>query len=184
MKHKGIKGVSGKKARPMAIVMHRMDRIGGKSLPPFGAGVTVPRKGKAAPRKLSVVRITAATAGELHGSILSGFAVEAIKPVAIQLDIPAEELAGRVGMSRSTYHRKAQTGGTLDALGSDALSKYASLVEKAVEAFDGDKDAARQWLKTEQPGLGSRVPLDFARTTVGFREVEKLLTRIDYGVYA
>lgn len=123
-------------------------------------------------------------ASAVHRAILSGVNVRAISPMARRLDIAAEDLAGRVGMSRSTYHRKAQMGGTLDALGSDALAKYAALFDKAVEAFDGDADAARQWLKTEQPGLGNRVPLDFARSTVGFREVEKLLTRIDYGVYA
>ncbi len=55
---------------------------------------------------------------------------------------------------------------------------------QAIAVFDGDEDAARQWLGCPQIGLGNAVPLDCAQTTFGFREVEKLLTRIDHGVYA
>jgi Protein of unknown function (DUF2384) len=47
------------------------------------------------------------------------------------------------------------------------------------------RDSARTpWLNCPQIGLGGAVPLEFAQTTFGFREVEKLLTRIDHGVYA
>ena len=64
------------------------------------------------------------------------------------------------------------------------LARYARLNAKAQEVFEGDEEAARTWLHTPPPGLGNVVPLEFARTTVGYREVEKLLTRIDLGVYA
>jgi len=32
--------------------------------------------------------------------------------------------------------------------------------------------------------LGGAIPLEYARTEVGARELEKLLGRIDYGVYS
>jgi uncharacterized protein (DUF2384 family) len=39
-------------------------------------------------------------------------------------------------------------------------------------------------LKHPQYGLGGAVPLDYAETEVGAREVDNLLGRIDYGVYS
>ena len=67
---------------------------------------------------------------------------------------------------------------------SDALARHSSLLSQALAVFDGDETAARKWLGSAQIGLGDAVPLDLAQTTFGFREVEKLLTRIDHGVYA
>ena len=52
----------------------------------------------------------------------------------------------------------------------------------AVEVFGGIEQA-RQWLSSPQFGLGGAIPLEYARTEVGAREVENLLGRIGYGVY-
>ena len=54
----------------------------------------------------------------------------------------------------------------------------------AVREGRNRKDRARQWLSFPQYGLGGVVPLDYARTEVGAREVETLLGRIEYGVYS
>jgi len=184
MKHKVTKNALSKKGFKVACLDRKSDKDGIGRVFSGMKSVTTRRKPKAISRKRAVVAISSTSPVERHRSILSGFQVEDIQPVASRLGIAVEDLAGRVGLSRSTYHRKVQAGGTLDALGSDALAKYQVLIAKAVEAFDGDEDAARKWLKAEQQGLGNQVPLDLARTTVGAREVEKLLTRIDYGVYA
>jgi len=47
----------------------------------------------------------------------------------------------------------------------------------------GDAEKARAWLKHPQVGLGGAVPLDYASTETGAREVEDLLGRIKYSVY-
>lgn len=120
-----------------------------------------------------------------HAQIIQGLPIKALPPIAESLGLSPEELARRVGVSRATFHRKLnKPRQLLSLLESDALARYESLLSQAVETFDGDEEAARQWLSTGQPGLGNAVPLDLARTTVGFREVEKLLRRIDLGVYA
>ncbi|PYJ36479.1 MAG: hypothetical protein DME81_10160 [Verrucomicrobia bacterium] len=58
--------------------------------------------------------------------------------------------------------------------------------KRAVDATDvfGEIDKARAWLKHPQYGLGGAVPLDYAETEIGAREVDNLLGRIDYGVYS
>ena len=54
---------------------------------------------------------------------------------------------------------------------------------KAVEVMESEEHA-RQWLASPQVGLGGEVPLEYAETEVGAREVEDLLGRIEYGVYS
>ena len=54
---------------------------------------------------------------------------------------------------------------------------------RAVEVLES-MDHARQWLTSPQLGLGGSVPLEYAETEVGAREVEDLLGRIEYGVYS
>ncbi len=122
---------------------------------------------------------------QVPSGIIAGLAFQNIMPVAASLGLGATDLAERIGISRSTFHRRRKAAKTrLSLLESDALARYGLLVEKATETFDGDADAARQWLSTAQSGLGNAIPMEIARTTPGFREVEKLLTRIDHGVYA
>ena len=45
----------------------------------------------------------------------------------------------------------------------------------------GDLEEARQWLKTPQRGLHGAVPLDYAKTEMGAREVENLLSQLNHG---
>lgn len=154
----------------------------------------VPSPGKKAGPEVSVLvtyppgTITAqkgTSLANLHNSILRGLSFARLTVVAAGLGMAPESMARSLGVSRATFHRKMkQPKQLLSALESDALSRYASLLSQALETFDGDEDAARQWLNSKQPGLGNAIPLDLARTTVGFREVEKLLRRIDLGVYA
>ncbi len=127
----------------------------------------------------------APTPAAAHAAILRGLLPADVKRLAGLLGLSADDLAGRCGLSRSTFNRRLQQKRTrLTGIESDTLARYASLLGKAREVFAGDEGAARTWLHTSQPGLGSQVPLEFARTTVGYREVERLLTRIDLGVYA
>ncbi|MEI6035535.1 MAG: antitoxin Xre/MbcA/ParS toxin-binding domain-containing protein [Verrucomicrobiae bacterium] len=106
-----------------------------------------------------------------------------VREVAGGLQLEEEALALRCGLSRSTYYRRRQSKKPLSALEADLLDRHARILAQAREVFESS-EAATRWLKTPQLGLGGGVPLDAIRSTSGFREVEKLLTRIDYGVYA
>ena len=54
---------------------------------------------------------------------------------------------------------------------------------KAVEVLESQENA-RRWLSAPHVGLGGAVPLEYAATEVGAREVDDLLGRIEYGVYS
>ena len=94
-----------------------------------------------------------------------------------QLDLSLDELSARLGLSRSTIEERKATG----RLTNDETGKvvcYARLLGHAIHLFGGLNEA-RQWLKTPQRGLHGAVPLDYARTDIGAREVENLLAQME-----
>ena len=99
-----------------------------------------------------------------------------------QLDLPLDRLAGQLGLARATLHRRKESG-RLTTDESDKVVRFARLLVHSVHLF-GSIENARQWLKAPQRGLGGAIPLDYAQTEAGAREVENLLGRIDYGVYS
>jgi putative toxin-antitoxin system antitoxin component (TIGR02293 family) len=119
-----------------------------------------------------------------HGDIVAGFHTHSVAEVAQRFGISPAAMAERIGVSRSTFHRKQKKDALLTGHESDALARHASVLAQAIAVFDGDEEAAKHWLNCPQIGLGNAIPLECAKTSFGTREVEKLLTRIDYGVYA
>jgi putative toxin-antitoxin system antitoxin component (TIGR02293 family) len=120
---------------------------------------------------------------QLHGLIQKGLPVTLLDHIAAALDLKVETVAGLCGLSRATFHRKKAARARLGQFESDMLARYATLLKHGTEVFE-DAAAAGEWLRTAQVGLGGQVPIQLAQTTQGYQEVEKLLTRIDYGVYA
>ncbi len=98
------------------------------------------------------------------------------------LDLSLERLSSLIGIARATLHRRKQEG-HLQVQESDRVIRYERLFSQAANVF-GSKEQALGWLRSPQRGLGGAIPLEYARTEVGAREVEKLLGRIDYGVYS
>ena len=119
---------------------------------------------------------------ELIERIQNGLAVHELEVLQQSLAVPMERLAPKLGISRATWQRR-KAGGRLGREESDRVVRFARLMGKAVEVLEGETDA-RRWLSAPQIGLGGAVPLDYAETEVGAREVEDLLGRIEYGVYA
>ena len=98
------------------------------------------------------------------------------------LALPMEKLVPMLGISKATLHRR-KAEGRLDPAESDRVVRLARLMGKAVDVMESEEQA-RQWLVAPQFGLGGAVPLEFAETEVGAREVEDLLGRIEHGVYS
>ena len=112
-----------------------------------------------------------------------GLPVQELDDLQASLDVPAEKLAPMLGISKATFHRRKGAGSKLKPAVSDRVVRFAKLLGKAVKVF-GDMEDAKQWLNSPQFGLGGVVPLDYAQTEIGAREVENLLGRIEYGVYS
>jgi putative toxin-antitoxin system antitoxin component (TIGR02293 family) len=119
---------------------------------------------------------------DIIDAVQHGLEIEEVEKLRAVLGLPIEGLASKLGISKATLHRR-KASGKLDPAESDRLVRLARLIGKAVEVF-GDLEDARHWLNSPQFGLGGAVPLDYAQTEVGAREVEYLLGRIQYGVYS
>jgi putative toxin-antitoxin system antitoxin component (TIGR02293 family) len=83
---------------------------------------------------------------------------------------------------RTLTRRRAAS--RLDPAESDRLVRAARLFHQVMELFEGDATSARAWLSRPQRGLGGAIPLAFARTETGAREVELLVGRLEHGVVA
>jgi putative toxin-antitoxin system antitoxin component (TIGR02293 family) len=119
---------------------------------------------------------------ELIHRIQKGLRFSELKTLQDSIALPFEQLAAKLSISRSTLQRR-KAAGRLSPDESDKVIRYSRLFEHATHVF-GDIEKARAWLKHPQYGLGGAVPLDYARTEAGAREVDDLLGRIDYGVYS
>ncbi len=112
----------------------------------------------------------------------AGLPVYELDALQASLAVPMEKLVPMLGISKATLHRR-KAEGRLDQAESDRVVRFAKLMGKAVEVMESEENA-RQWLNSPQFGLGGAVPLEYAETEVGAREVENLLGRIEYGVYS
>jgi len=119
---------------------------------------------------------------ELVRRIQRGLPFSELEALRKQLDLPLDELASKLSISRATLHRR-KSAGRLSPDESDKVMRFSRLLEQATDLF-GDLERGRAWLKFPQYGLGGVVPLDYAGTEAGAREVENLLGRIKYSVYS
>jgi putative toxin-antitoxin system antitoxin component (TIGR02293 family) len=119
---------------------------------------------------------------ELIRRIQKGLRFSELETLQNSIDLPFEQLAAKLSISRSTLQRR-KAAGRLSPDESDKVMRFSRLLEHATNVF-GNIEKARVWLKFPQHGLGGAVPLDYAETEIGAREVDNLLGRIDYGVYS
>ncbi len=129
-------------------------------------------------------KITASdfTPSKLIEVLRVGLPVQELNDLQASLDVPMGKLFPMLGISKATLHRR-KAEGRLDQAESDRVVRFARLMGKAVEVMESEENA-RQWLTAPQFGLGGAVPLEYAETEVGAREVENLLGRIEHGVYS
>jgi putative toxin-antitoxin system antitoxin component (TIGR02293 family) len=114
--------------------------------------------------------------------IQQGLRFRELQELQSGIDMPLEQLAGKLSISRSTLQRR-KAAGRLTSQESDKVIRFSRLLRLAIDLF-GSAEKARAWLKYPQRGLGGAVPLDYAQTEIGAQEVEKLLGRIRYSVYS
>jgi putative toxin-antitoxin system antitoxin component (TIGR02293 family) len=119
---------------------------------------------------------------QIIGAIKVGLPIQELRDLQASLDVQMENLYPILGISKATFHRR-QVEGRLDQAESDRVVRFAKLMGKAIKVLESEENA-RKWLNSPQFGLGGAVPLQYAETELGAREVENLLGRIEYGVYS
>jgi putative toxin-antitoxin system antitoxin component (TIGR02293 family) len=115
-------------------------------------------------------------------TLRAGLPVREFHVVQSRLGVTSGELADALSIAARTLARRKQAG-RLRKDESERLYRLQCLFERAVEVFESD-EAARSWFRAPQQALGGSTPLAFADVEPGAREVERLLGRIEQGVFS
>jgi putative toxin-antitoxin system antitoxin component (TIGR02293 family) len=143
---------------------------------------------------MSVEAVAAALGGtkilrtEVHSEFdlamiaMKGLAAEAAVAIVESGLLRAEELYELV-IPRRTFDRRLEAHQRLTVVESDRLLRAARVIVRAIEAL-GNGEKASKWLRTANRALRGEVPMSLLETDVGARMVERILGRIEHGVYS
>jgi putative toxin-antitoxin system antitoxin component (TIGR02293 family) len=119
---------------------------------------------------------------ELIEVISEGLPAELVRELAARMELTLDELAGLLRLTPRTLQRRLEEG--VLALGeSERLWELAHLFFRTVEVLESEPGAV-QWFKSPVQALGWVTPLSYARTSIGLRELENILGRIEHGVFS
>jgi len=130
-----------------------------------------------------LIGIKASDRLELSKKIQAGFPFNSFVILTRTMGVTNKELAELVQISTRTLNRR-QKEGKLKAVESDRLLRFARIITYAIDLFEGDQEAAQNWLSSKKQALKGDSPLKASRTEEGAREVESLIVRIGHGVFA
>jgi putative toxin-antitoxin system antitoxin component (TIGR02293 family) len=123
------------------------------------------------------------TAADWQAVVSKGVPVGSAEALKRRIAIGDDVLADLLGVSEKTLSRARAANARLDPVASDRLFRVARIGALAIEVLESETGAIH-WLKRPQIGLGGRVPLTLLTTDIGCTEVERLLLRIEHGVYS
>ena len=135
----------------------------------------------APPRYVAFLGIKTEDTGELLRKIEEGLSYKALERLQKTIHLSLKEIAEHLRIPPRTLSRRKEQG-RLEPDESDRLLRLSRVFAKSLELFEGDTNAARRWLQTPQRALAGSLPLEFARTEVGAREVENLIGRLEHGI--
>jgi putative toxin-antitoxin system antitoxin component (TIGR02293 family) len=119
---------------------------------------------------------------DLADAIQEGLAYRALEHVLASDDLKPAEAYALVG-SRRTLMRKKKEQAKLSPTESDRLARVVRIIARAEDAL-GEREKAHRWLRRPNRALGGRRPIDLLDSDAGTRMVERVLGRIEHGVYS
>ena len=120
---------------------------------------------------------------EMAGLVLGGLPVAVLKRLGTFLGIRAAKVGAIVNISEKTLDRRLKAGARLKPDESERVARLMRIVDLALSVLDTE-DSARRWLQQPLRELGGRTPLELTATEPGAREVERVLGRIEHGIFA
>lgn len=113
--------------------------------------------------------------------IKKGLPAASFEKLREEFGVTAAELAATLNINMRTLARRKQSG-RLDVDESERVYRLARLFQIGLNLF---KDAAltRRWFAAPKEVFGGLTPLHYADTEPGAQEVEKMLRRLQYGVF-
>ena len=131
---------------------------------------------------LMLLGLDVVDSGQLLRSVERGLPYAAFERLVANTSLPSDDALVLVNIPRRTLTRRKREGRFREDE-SDRLLRASRIVARALGLFEGDRDAATHWLSEPQKALGGESPLVIARTEVGALEVERLIGRLEHGVF-
>lgn len=117
----------------------------------------------------------------LTHAVASGVHYTVFERLQQRLEISQLDLGQLLSLPLTTLKRRAQQG-SFTALEGDRLVRIATVLEWCETLFEGNHEAALQWLKSPARALGGVTPLSHIKSETGAREVLDLIGRLEHGV--
>lgn len=117
------------------------------------------------------------------GAVKRGLPIKHLDHFLAVTHLPRTEVL-RVLKLTSSELRKRTDRPRLTPLESDRLWRLANVFLKSLHFYEGNVEQTTEWMKTPQRALDHVSPLRCSVTEPGAPEVEDLIGRIEFGVYA
>ena len=118
----------------------------------------------------------------LKREIEKGLSFRVFEHLRKNMILSLNELADLAGINYRTLNRRKKTG-KLEPGESDRILRVGRVFGRALELFEGNNEAARHWFMSPQRALGNESPAELAKTEFGAYEVERLIGRLEHGVF-
>lgn len=113
------------------------------------------------------------------GAVRRGLPPSALEEL-LTAGLTESEIAGVIGFSVRTLHRKRDRSVRLDVAEGDRAVRLARTLADA-DRYVGNRERALRWLRSKVWALGDRTPLELLSTEPGTEMVRQALATIAYG---
>ena len=120
---------------------------------------------------------------EMAALILAGLPAAVVRRVGTFLGLRPAKVGSIVHINEKTLERRLKAHTRLKPDESERVARLMRIISVATSVLESEEHA-RQWLKRPLRELGGQTPLQVAATEPGAREVERVLGRIEHGIFA
>jgi putative toxin-antitoxin system antitoxin component (TIGR02293 family) len=114
--------------------------------------------------------------------ILEGLPTTVLRRVAAFLGLRPAKLGSLVNINEKTLERRLKAHARLKPDESERVARLMRIISLAASVLESEAHA-REWLNRPLRELGGRTPLQMTATEPGAREVERVLGRIEHGIF-
>ncbi len=119
---------------------------------------------------------------EMAALILTGLPTTVLRKVAAFLGLRPAKVGPLVNINEKTLERRLKAHARLKPDESERVARLMRVISLAATVLESDTHA-REWLNRPLRELGGKTPLQMTATEPGAREVERVLGRIEHGIF-
>lgn len=120
---------------------------------------------------------------KLREQVSNGFSIKLFNSLLSIVGMQQKTMQDVLRIPATTFSRRKDQGRfTMEE--SDRLYSLIEVFSRATDLFEGDRQAAVEWMNKKVPGLGDKRPIEMIDSHANTQAVLDLITRLEYGVYS